>query len=249
MPNDCSPHTFSPSPKEVASVTDAKMIMYLAGNFDYWLDVPEVEEHVEMISFVPKELILVIDEKDEQYRNKGVTFRNGLYGDDADPHFWLSPTCVKNILPEVTNCIARKFPKYRDDLFIRMRKFEVELDKLSAETKKKVSVIKDKKIILYHPSFQYYCKEFDLNYTGSFIEHPGKELSPIEMGKLYRNISKSDIKCIFGERMHEEIGVKNIAAGLKINYALLDPIGIDDGIKTYSDLIRANTDIFINALQ
>lgn len=248
LPSGVSPHSYSPTPMQIAEISNAQLVIFIAGNLDSWVVLPEMNDKLELMSLLPFRHVIVRDISDPESIKKGFQYVDGTYDDNADPHFWLDPICVKSVVPELTAKIIEQFPQYEDTLLKNEFNFCRSLEKFEGETEERLIPVKGKSVILFHPSFQYYLKRMGFDYCGSIEKYPGKEPTPEYIKMLAEKAKAKKIACIFGEKQFAENTVKAVAAALGVRYALLDPLGAGSSIKTYFDLISYNNDIILKNL-
>lgn len=228
-----SPHTFSPGPSEIKAVSKANIVFYIADNLDGWAADLHAGHAVEMINFLPGAMKIRSEDHD---------------CDGNDPHFWLNPLAVKAILPDLCKELSKIYPEYKVDFERNSKKFSAELLALDSAVKSNLSAKSGKSVFTFHPSFNYFLKQYGLTFGGSIEAFPGKEPSPNYIADLTSRINSVGAKVIFSEPQFSKDIAQTIAELTQTKIAVLDPLGSAKEVATYHDLILHNSLILLENL-
>jgi len=238
-------HTFSPKPSEVKKLKSADFLIYLSDEVDFWVKKFRSDNILELISLVPKEYLMFFDEKKGHILSKSFEKGDG----DIDPHFWLNPVIVSKIVPMLLERIVKLDPKNSGYYKANASKFIDKLKELDKKVISKLSKFKGESVILFHPSFRYFLKQYNLNYIGSIEESPGKEPSPKMLIDIVKRIRENNVKAIFIEPQLSDKAAKSIAREAKIKVLTLDPIGNYSQRNSYEKLLMYNVNTFVEAFE
>ncbi len=242
IPPNVSLHTFTPKPSEVMKIKRADLLIYLSDKVDFWMKNFRTNNLLELMSLVPKDKILIFDNGEHNHNNLG-------HKNNIDPHFWLNPQIVKLIIPKLLDKIIAIDPVnakfYRDNSFSFINK----LEHLNNKIISKLSKYKGENVILFHPSFRYFLKQYNINYVGAIEEGPGKEPSPKKLIEIVKKIRKYNIKAIFIEPQLSDKAVKSIAREARIKVLTLDPVGNYKDRNSYEKMLMYNVNVFIKAFE
>lgn len=207
IPEGADPHHFEPSLKDIQRLYRADMIIYIGDtDIDRWIDRIKNE--------LTHKGVKVIRLQDY------VTLKKYFCGKEFDPHLWLDPLSVIEILKVIKNAIQEISPEKRQIYEKNFIDYESKLRELDRAYKNRLSSCKKKDIIITH--------EF-LNYTGTrygfncyFIVHePEEELSVKKIKKLKELMKKNSIEYIVseieGERIARVLSEETQAKILKFN--------------------------------
>jgi len=214
VPPGSSPANYEPSPKEMAQFSKAKL--YFA------IGVP-----TEKVNIIPKALeikdmkiIKLQDEVVKVYPDR--EFAPG----NRDPHIWLSPKRAKIMVEVIAREMSTLDSKNKDKYAKNAQQYIGELDNLDQQIQKSLEGVKDKKFIVFHPSFGYLADDYSLQMYA--LEQDGKEASPQQLKDMIDFAKKENIKVIFyqaeisskqAQSFAEEIGGKTVQlAPLAPNY-------------------------------
>ncbi|WP_069637023.1 metal ABC transporter solute-binding protein, Zn/Mn family [Campylobacter pinnipediorum] len=114
---------------------------------------------------------------------------------ELDPHIWLDPMLVKEQTKTIAQALIEKFPENKKLYEENLDKFTKRLDELDKYIEKTLKPFEDSIFIVYHPSWGYFAKRYDLKQLP--IEIEGKEPKPAELAELIEEAKEHNIKVIF----------------------------------------------------
>ena len=100
--------------------------------------------------------------------------------------------------------------------------FIKELDTLDTDIKTLLTPHKDKAFMVFHPSWGYFAKRYDLEQIS--IEIEGKEPKPNELVELIEEAKKHDIKIVFVAPQFSQKSAKTISKNINANVVEIDPL-------------------------
>jgi len=249
-----SPHTFSPKPSDAYKINSAKAIFYAAEILDGWAAKLEGGTKIEIIQFVSDDMLLTFDDMHKHEHEENIDHSDHNHNHDhshgvIDPHFWMDPIVVKEILNKLVDTLSAIDPDnavtYRNNAGI----FEKRLDLLARQVGNLLDEVRGRPVFLFHPSLRYLLARYDLVYAGAIETSPGKEPSPKYIEQLVRKIKESGAKAIFTEPQLPREPAEIIAEAATVLLFELDPVGGIKGRITYPDLILYNAKILQKALK
>ncbi|HPI19950.1 MAG TPA: metal ABC transporter substrate-binding protein [Candidatus Kapabacteria bacterium] len=247
VPQGASPHTYSPKPTDISRVQVSNCLFYVSPLLDAWAEKLPAKSFIKIIDFVPKENLLYYDED----LNSGHTHSEECEHNsgDIDPHFWTDPLSVKAMLPKLVDTICALDPENSNSYRVNAAAFEKRLDLLNRQIEVMLKDVVGENVLLFHPSFRYMLKRYNLNYAGAIELSPGKEASPRYLANLIEKIKKSGTKAIFSEPQLPDKPAKVISEATGLNIFILDPNGGIEGRNSYWDLILYNARTLKQALE
>ena len=115
----------------------------------------------------------------------------------------------------------------------------VQLDELDANITKSLEGKENSQIIVYHPAWAYFCKDYNLHQIP--IESEGKEPTSQEIAAVIDFARKNNVKVIFIEPQYSPKSAEVIAS--EINGKVLK---IDDLAQNYIENLKNVTETFSN---
>ncbi len=214
VPPSADPHTYEPLPGQLKQISNAKMYAEIGSPLEFETNYMDKIEAAN-----PNMLIVNCSE--------GVTLIPNTAENESetmDPHDWNDPKnaeiMVNNIylgLVKVDPADQAYFEKNRDN-------YEAQLEALDNYT---TQTLKDKngtKILIFHPAFGYYAKDYNLTQVAVMIND--EEPSPQRIALLL-NIAKEDnITVMYNEPQYDPSYMQSIASqvnGTVITVNDLDP--------------------------
>ena len=223
-----SPHNFEPKPSQMKSLVASK-VYFLIGDateknwiekfkqnakntlfVDTTIGFEKIEmakhEHEEVAQHDHKK-----DEKDEEHDHSGL-----------DPHIWLDPVLVKIQAKNIYEAMIKIDSANSDFYKTNYEEFLKELETLDSNIKTILAPHKDKAFMVFHPSWGYFAKRYDLEQIS--IEIEGKEPKPNELVELIEESKKHDIKIIFVSPQFSQKSAQAISKNIGANVVAIDPL-------------------------
>ncbi|GAB5047470.1 metal ABC transporter substrate-binding protein [Thermodesulfovibrio sp. TK110] len=202
MPQGVDPHHFEPSLKDIQKMYKADMIIYLGDtDIDRWIDKIKDELNQKKVKVVRLQ--------------DSIQFKKYSSGNEIDPHIWLDPVLVAEIIKLIKNAATEIAPEkkelYEKNFFI----YESKLKELDNSYKHGLSNCTLKDVIITHEFLNYLTVRYGFN--SHFIVHePEQEPSMKKIKQLKDFMKQNSIDYIVsepeGERiakaLSEETGVK-----------------------------------------
>ena len=142
---------------------------------------------------------------------------------DFDPHTWVAPSNVRIMAKNIFNTLSQNDPA--NSSFYR-KNYENFLDEIHATDMKIKNIFlntpKGSKFMVFHPSWGYFAKEYDLVQLA--IEVEGKEPKPKMLAKIIDTAKEEDIKAIFTQQEFSDKSAKAIAHELGIKVLKETPL-------------------------
>jgi len=225
-----SPHTFSPTIKDIKTLQGVKIIFANDFGLDEW--VTKIGENINGVKIinVNKNLVEVINT------------HNG------NPHIWLSPNYAGEECKVIRDNLIELDPAHRNAY---QKNYDVYIDKLSAEAqalKTKLNVLKNRKFVAFHSAYTYFAEYFNLEEVAVIEKMPGKEPSPKGLYKIEEIIKANNIKVLFKEPQLTPDILQAIANDTGASIYTLDPLGGVKGRDSYIKLIQYNINTILRVL-
>ncbi|HEG4921638.1 TPA: zinc ABC transporter substrate-binding protein [Campylobacter coli] len=129
-----------------------------------------------------------------------------------DPHVWLDPILVKKLAQNITQALVQSFPNNKEFYEANLANFLKELDQMDTQIAEKLKNIKRNEFIVYHPSWAYLAKRYNLVQIP--VEIDGKEPKSKDLQNLIKLAKEKDIRVIFVQSGFPENSAKVLAKEL-----------------------------------
>lgn len=252
-----SPHTYEPTPADVAAVTDAALIIYADKALDGWATQLPNPTRVALFEFVPHERRLeftLADQaicNDPSHNHGHHHHHHHHHGRVDDPHFWTDPQIIRAMLPQLSELLIEHFPDRAVEIRANAKRFSTELTELDAELAKMLAPLERESVMLFHPSIRYFLRHYGLLYAGSVEPFPGQQPSARYLSDLVMRIRLSGTRAIFTEPQLDPRPARVLAENITdvpIRLGVLDPLGGVPGRMTYPELLRFNARALVETL-
>lgn len=137
-----------------------------------------------------------------------------------DIHTWLDPVLVQTMAVTMFKALSEQYPQHKELYEKNLNAFLAELDSLNLQISSKFDTIKNRKFIVYHPSWGYFARRYGLEQIPVEIE--GKEPKPKELKKLIQEAKKENIKVIFVQPGFPENAAKALSKELKARIVVIN---------------------------
>ncbi len=224
-----SPHNYEPKPSQMKSLVNSKVYFLVGDPFEQaWMekfkqnakntlfvdttkDIEKIEMEEHEDHDVPTEEAKHDDHNHEKHDHSGL-----------DPHVWLDPILVKTQAKNIYEAMVEIDSQNSDFYKTNYEEFIKELDALDENIKTILTPYKDKAFMVFHPSWGYFAKRYDLEQIS--IEIEGKEPKPNELVELIEEAKKYDIKIVFVAPQFSQKSAKTISKNINANVIAIDPI-------------------------
>lgn len=262
LPVGADPHSFQPSPQDVAKVTNADIIFANGAGLEEFL-TPLLESSgatQKMVSVSEGIELLQSAEAQFEHAAETPTSSNETPGEHdqsaGDPHLWFDPNNVIVWTQNIVRALSEKDPGHAALFQQNGENYIKQLKELDSWIRQQVNQIPvdNRKLVTDHLVFTYFAKQYGFIQEGAVI--PGyssmAEPSAQDIAALEDTIKKYHIKAIF--------------VGKTVNPALAERVAEDTGIKivrfytgslseaggeadTYLKFMRYNVSVIVQALK
>lgn len=193
------PHDFEITSRDMANLSKADLFIYNGGGMEHWVD--SVKESLPNVKYVDS--------------SSNINNENNL-----DSHFWLSPKNAKIQMENIKNGLAEIDLENKNYYESNYNLYANRLDELDNKIKTSLSNIKNRNLVLTHPAFGHFCKEYSFNQ----IAIARDEADPKAMADIITFIKNNNVRAIFYEEFSSSKLVDSIASETKIKALTLNPI-------------------------
>jgi len=249
MPEGLDPHSFEPTPRDVARISDSDILFVNGAGFEEWLE--------DIMENLPADQIVVEASAGLQSR----TLEEGHSEDDGhdheiDPHFWLDPNLVITYVENIRDGLIAVDPEGKDLYSANTEIYIQQLKDLDEYIQEKIETIPPERrlIVTNHESFGYFADRYGFKVVGTIIHSVSSESAPSaqQMSELVDQMRASGAIAIFMEtgsnpQLAEQLSSET---GIKVVYDLYThSISEADGnAPSYIDLMKYNVDQMVRAL-
>lgn len=155
-----------------------------------------------------------------------------------DPHVWLDPILVKKQALIIYDELVKLDFKNKDFYKSNLNIFLKEIDILHEDLQKTLKDYKHKEFMVFHPSWGYFAKRYDLEQIA--VEKEGKEPKLKEIVELVHEAKEHNIKVIFVSPQFSQESAHTISDSLDGHIVTIDPMEYfwSDNLKVVANVIK-----------
>lgn len=200
VPEGADPHTYEPLPSQLAQVSSSKMYVEIGTPVEF-----ETNYMDKIRSTNPTMLIVNASEGIKLIPNSAENESTTM-----DPHVWVDPKNAMIMVNNIYNGLVQVDPKDKDYFQKNRDAYMAQLKQLDENTTK---ILKDKNgtdILVYHPAFGYYAKDYNLTQIGAMIND--EEPSPQRIAMMVDIAKQNNITVLFNEPQYDPKFMQSIAS-------------------------------------
>ncbi len=200
VPPGSSHATYSPTSQQFKKLSDSKLYIGI-GHLGYeqaWM--PRLAElNKEMKKVILSDHIDLIAGACEHDHGHGHGHDHGV-----DPHIWMSPKAVLDLLPQIKAALIESFPDLKDTIEINYTDLHRAISEVDQRMTTVTSQLPKKEFLIFHPALSYLARDYGLVQTA--VEQDGKEPSPAYLASIIKKAKEASIPVIF---IQEEYDIRN----------------------------------------
>lgn len=217
------PHDLELTPKDLATLTKAKVVVY-EGGFQ-----PAVDDAVNGLSAETRLDVAGAASLD-------IATPEGEEGHGQDPHFWLDPVRYAAVGKTIGERLAKVDPAHAQEYRSNAEAFTEKLNALDREFSAGLATCTIKDLVTGHAAFAYLSARYGLHQDAITIS-PDQEPTAAQMRDVTNIIRKHGVTTVYSETLVSPAIAETVARETGATVAVLDPI---EGITKAS----AGTDYF-----
>ena len=220
------PHDVELTPRDVASVSKATLVVYergLQGAVDQAVESQGGDRGLDVALSANLDLATA--------------------GGARDPHFWLDPQRYSDVAKAISERLSRVDPDNKADYQKNAKAFEDRLAALSAEFTTALATCERRDIVTSHAAFGYLSKRFGMSQVAINGLSPDQEPKAADIAEVSNYARAHGVTTIYAETLVSPAIAKAVATEAGATLATLDPIeGLTDQSrgKDYFQVMRSN---------
>jgi zinc transport system substrate-binding protein len=243
-----SPHSYEPTPRQMADLSGAQAWFTVGGDFEAAL-LPKIA------SLYPR-LQLVDTTRGIQYRSieaHGHDDEDADHAgeednhdeaedqdeaDDRDPHVWLGHNSVKVQLGHILDGLVNLDPDGASVYKANHAAFVAEIDALFQDLSLDLAALRGKPVFVFHPAFGYFLDEFGI--LQEAVETGGKEPTQKALAALIDKAREEGATAIFVQAQFPAAAARSVAAAIGGAVVEIDPLALDwlDNLNRIAEALR-----------
>lgn len=215
VPQSANAHTFEPTPRQREGLLQARI----------WFKIGEPFEKP-LIPLLPKNSRIVdLREGIEMIATEEGASCRHCAADGEDRHIWMSPSLAKRQAETIARTLSAEFPEHREVFEERLSALLADFDKLDSRIRETLQDAKNRSLLVSHPAFGYFCRDFDLKQLS--VEVEGKDPRPRHLEHLLQTAKADRPAVALALPQHNNKGVQLLAQELGMRMQIIDPYSSD----------------------
>jgi len=256
LPPGVDPHSFEPSPRDVARIADADIIFANGAGLEAFLDSLLVSAGAkERVVHLSDELQL-IDTSAPAGAHASDTDAHREAQPAGDPHVWTDPNNVMVWVDTIVRQLSALAPAHAPAFAANAEAYRIELAELDAWIREQVALVPEsnRKLVTDHAVFGYFAARYGFTQVGALIPSysTGAEPSAQELAALEDMIHAQNVPAIFvGQTVNPNLAARVAQdTGTQLVYLYTGSLSEADGpAASYLDYIRYNVRAITEALK
>ncbi len=203
VPTGVEPHDFEPTPKEVASLTRTRLIIYNGAGFEPWLE--------KLLPAVPADTVRV-------------NTSAGLPLVGKDPHVWLDPVLAARQVERILEGLNRADPDGRAVYATNGERLRADLDALHRRFAATLANCARRVFITTHAAFGYLARRYGLTQISISGLSPEAEPSAARLKTIVQEARRAGVPVIYFETLVSPRVAEVIAREVGARTAVLNPV-------------------------
>jgi zinc transport system substrate-binding protein len=214
-----SPATYEPTPRQMASLSNAKLFFRIGVPFEKVL-VPKIKK-IKGLRIVDTTVSIKLRKMKAHHHHEEKNDQKTK----NDPHVWLSPKLVKTQARNIAAALIAADPAGKTMFENNLAIFLKDLDTLDAKLSEALAPVKGKTFMVFHPAWGYFADAYGLKQEASEIE--GKDPSGQQLARLIKMAKDEGVQVIFVQPQFSKRSAKRVAEAINGAVVLINPLARD----------------------
>lgn len=221
LPAGSSPHTYDPSPRQVAGMARAGIFFTVGLSFERGLTG-------RIATLFPK---LVVADAKEGIELKPLGNEAGNSPDRShvesgpDPHFWLDPILAGSMARNICVSLCRLDPAHENEYRANFSALSSDLEESDRRIAALLAPYRGRKIYVFHPAFGYFAGRYGLVQVA--VQTGGHDPSARDLSRLIERMGQESVKVIFVQPEFSQTVARTLEQALGCRAESLDPLSRD----------------------
>ncbi|MEF8792595.1 metal ABC transporter substrate-binding protein [Thiohalorhabdus sp.] len=219
------PHHFDPTVSAMARLRRADAVIRNG------IGMRPVEDHIQRTAGDPSLFTVAEAAAFEPIRGPG---------GETNPHIWLDPDVMAQAAHALADRLGQLRPEAAERFAANANAFGETVTSAEAQCRKWLQELPTRKLVTFHPGFDYFFRHFNLEAVGTYRDLAGNEPGSRGIAELLATIRRHQLPALFREPQLPANAARSLAEEAGVDLAVLDPLGFAEGIDGYPDLLRYN---------
>jgi zinc transport system substrate-binding protein len=217
------PHTFEPTPRQIAAISRSKIYFTIGMEFEQQI-TQKLNSAVAGLALIDTTAsihrIAISDHGGESEGDHGDRHHGGV-----DPHVWLSPPNLIRMAEIMARAMSEADPGHAASYQDNLNQTIATLQRLHHELSMQLTPFKGSSFYVFHPSFGYFAKEYGLHQEA--VEISGKSPTPKQLSALIARARQERVRIIFVQPQFDSRSATTVARAIDGVVEPLDALAED----------------------
>jgi len=212
-----SPHTYEPTPRQVAGLWEADLFLGIGVPFETPL--------VAKIASLRPDLPVADCSRGIELAPIDDAHLGAHPAERFDPHTWLDPVLVKIEAAAVRDELCRLAPADCAELDANLASYRADLEAAHRRIETMLAPYRGRTLLVFHPAYGYFARRYGLEQVA--VEIGGKEPTPRQLGLLVEQAKASGASVLFVQPQVRGSTAAAVAEAVGCPLVELDPLAED----------------------
>lgn len=218
VPMAANPHSFEPTSSQVTEMGRGVVWFRIGEPFETKI-LPILKRHN------PKLVVRDLREGIALIKESHALECKHCCMDHLDRHVWLSPKLAAEQAAIIERALSNQFPEQTELFQKNLARLCGELVALDSEIADILRSVEKRIILVSHPAFGYFCKDYD--FVQLSVEYEGKDPRPKHLEEILKQAVSQSMEVALALPQYNNKGAQLIAEKLHVPVHLIDPYSAD----------------------
>jgi len=217
-----NPHSYEPSPSQMALLAQASVWLLSGTDFEVALrpKVAKLYPSLSIIDATEGMVLRTLEEEDDGQHHHSAEALN------IDRHTWLGHDQAKVLLANSTQALLPLVDEEAaSTIRVRSAELDHQIDTTFSELEEELRPLSGRVVFVYHPSFGYFLDSFGI--TQEAVETGGKEPTAKDLERLITLAKAHHAPAIFVQKQFPSSSAQRVAHAVGAQVVALDPLAYD----------------------
>ena len=210
-----SPATYSPTPRQMASIATAQLYFRIGVPFENAL-IPKLNRSTPEMNIIDLrqglKLLPMEESHDDHHEHEG----------DLDPHTWLDPKLALKQSALIRDTLIRYDPEGEALYDANFASLAKDLNLLDQQLKTVLQPLAGKTAYVFHPAYGYFCRAYGLKQKA--INPDGKDPGARYLARLIEQAKSNNVRVFFVQPQFSDKAARTLARSIEGSVIALDPL-------------------------
>ena len=245
IPPNLGPHDFQAKPADIASLSNAAVLVKNGLGMEYFLDKLTKSANNDSLQVIDTSRGVAVIRSDDDTDDD----RDGANDDEQDqgevnPHIWLDPLRAIQQVNNIRDGLVKADPDCTKGYTERAAAYSAQLMELNATFATQLRPFRGKTFIAFHDFAPYFAERYGLN-ADFVVDVPEMNPTPADLQRVSNKVKQTQLKALLSEPQEGNRSFNALAEDLGVNVVTFDPLetGSEEASKkpdTYLSVMRSN---------